>query len=135
LENDEEEVEDLRVVDNIEKIFHATYERKTIGAIYNVEASTPVQIQVRVEPTTPCMTNTSTKKAFFREPMTNSQRNIGYQNRSEGTSGSTSRTTSGSSIPNNSTQIAVSREVGTTHSTMTGIDPMIILPEYHGDGT
>jgi CMP-2-keto-3-deoxyoctulosonic acid synthetase len=31
LESDEEEVEDLRAVENIEEILHATYERKTRG--------------------------------------------------------------------------------------------------------
>ena len=36
---------------------------------------------------------------------------------------------------NNSTQIVVPRRAGTTHSTMVGVDPMIRLPEFHGDGT
>ena len=44
LESDEEEVEDLRVVEHIEEILCATYERKTIGEISNEEADTPVQI-------------------------------------------------------------------------------------------
>jgi hypothetical protein len=72
--------------------------------------------------------------------VTNSQKKLGDQTRSEGTSGSTSRNigsgtsgstsrnTSGSSIPNNSTQIVVPHTTGTTHSTMVGIDPMIRLP-------
>jgi PHD/YefM family antitoxin component YafN of YafNO toxin-antitoxin module len=42
LESDEEEVDDLHVVDNIEGILHATYERNTRGEGYNAEASTPV---------------------------------------------------------------------------------------------
>jgi hypothetical protein len=72
--------------------------------------------------------------------VTEGQKNPGDQNRSEGTSGSTSSSTgsgtsgstssntSGSSSPNNSTQIVVPRGVGTTHSTMAGVDPTIILP-------
>jgi len=93
------------------------------------------------------MINTLTKKELFIEPVTDSQRNIGYQNGSEGPSGSTnnnvgsgtsgsiSSNTSGSSSPNNSTQIVVPRGAGTEHSTMVGVDPMIRLPEFHGDGT
>jgi hypothetical protein len=44
LESDEEEVEDLRVVEHIEEILHATYEINTRGARSNEEADTPVQI-------------------------------------------------------------------------------------------
>ena len=72
--------------------------------------------------------------------MTDSQKKLGDQTRSEGTSGSTSRNigsgTSGStsrntsriSIPNNSTQIVVPHIAGTTHSTMVGVDTTISLP-------
>jgi hypothetical protein len=79
--------------------------------------------------------------------VTDGQRKLGDQNRSEGTSGSTnnstgsgtsgstSSNTSGSSSPNNSTQIVVPCGAGTTHSTMAGVDPMIRLPEFHGDGS
>jgi hypothetical protein len=44
LESDEEEVEDLCVVDHIEKILHTTYEINTRGPISNEEEGTPVQI-------------------------------------------------------------------------------------------
>ena len=44
MESDEEEVEDLHVVEHIEEIVHATYERNTRGAISNEEANTLVQI-------------------------------------------------------------------------------------------
>ena len=42
LESDEEEVEDLRDVDNIEEILRSTYERNTRGVGSNEEADTPV---------------------------------------------------------------------------------------------
>jgi hypothetical protein len=83
------------------------------------------------------MIKTSTKKELFREPATGSQRKLGDQKRSEGTSGSissntgsvtsgsTNNNTSGSSILNNITQIVVSCGVGTTHLIMAGIDPTI----------
>jgi hypothetical protein len=93
------------------------------------------------------MIKTSTKKKLFREPVNDSQRNLGYHNRSDGTSGSTSNNTGsgtsgstssnigGSSSPNNSTQIVVMCRAGTSHLTMAGVDPMIILPNFHGDGS
>jgi len=77
LESEEEEVQDLRVVENIEEILRATYEIKTRGARSNEEAGTPVQIRNSVEPTTPCTISTSTKKRKFREQVTDGQRNIG----------------------------------------------------------
>ena len=72
--------------------------------------------------------------------MTDSQRKLGDQNRSEGisgstnnstgsgTSGSTSSNTSWSSSPNNNTHIVVPRRAGTTHSIMAGVYPTIRLP-------
>jgi hypothetical protein len=126
---------------------HATYERKTRGVGSNEEVGTPVQIQISVKPTTPCMINTSTKKELFRELGIDSHRNLGDKNRIKGTSGSTNSSAgsctsgstnsnaSGSSSPNNSTQIVVSHGVGTTHLTMEGVDPKITLPKFHGDGS
>jgi hypothetical protein len=48
LENDEEYVEDLRVVEHIEEILRTTYERKTKGSGSNEEASTPVMSSGRL---------------------------------------------------------------------------------------
>jgi hypothetical protein len=59
LESDEEEVYDHFDMENIEKISHAIYERKTRGQGYDTEKGNPVQIRVTVEPTTPCVTKTS----------------------------------------------------------------------------
>jgi hypothetical protein len=81
------------------------------------------------------MINTSTKKELYREPVTDNQRNLGDRNKSEVTSGINSSNTIGSSSPNNSTQIVVLHEEGRAHSTMAVVDPTIILPEFHGDGT
>ena len=72
--------------------------------------------------------------------MNDNQKKLGDHTRSEGTSGSTissigsgtsgstSSNTSGSSSPNNNTQIVVPHGASTTHSTMLGVDPTIILP-------
>jgi hypothetical protein len=125
LESDEEEVDYLCAIEHIEEILCATYEINTRGEGYNEEVGTPVQIRINVEPTTPC-TNTSSKKYFLREQVTDAQKNLGDQNRSEGTSGSTSinkdsgtsgstsSNSSGSSSLNNNTQIVVPRRAGTT---------------------
>jgi hypothetical protein len=67
--------------------------------------------------------------------VTDGKRNLGDQHISEGTSGSTSSNTNGSSSPNNSTHIVVPREASTTHSTMAHVYPMIRLPDFHGDGS
>ena len=58
LVSDEEEVEDLRDVEQIEETLCATYERKKRGLGSGTEGINLVQITVSVEPTTPCATNT-----------------------------------------------------------------------------
>jgi hypothetical protein len=46
LVSDEEEVEDLRAVEQIEEILCATYERKTKGPGSGTEGRTPILIQI-----------------------------------------------------------------------------------------
>jgi hypothetical protein len=58
LASDEEEVEDLRAVEQIEEILHATYERKMRGPRIGGEGNHPIHINVNVEPINPCVTNT-----------------------------------------------------------------------------
>ena len=67
LESDEEEVEDLRAVEKIEEIMHATYERKTRGPRPGGEYSHPFHINVSVEPINPCATNTPKRTPPFRK--------------------------------------------------------------------
>ena len=67
LASDEEEVEDLRVVDKIEEILHATYERKTRGPRMGREGNNPIHINVSVEPINPCATNTPKRTPQFRQ--------------------------------------------------------------------
>jgi hypothetical protein len=66
--SDEEEVEDLRVVEQIEEILHATYERKTRGPREENGGRTPIHINVSVEPINPCATNTPERTPPFRQP-------------------------------------------------------------------
>jgi hypothetical protein len=58
LASDEEEVEDLRAMEKIEEILHATYERKTRGLRMGREGNNPIHINVSVEPINPGATNT-----------------------------------------------------------------------------
>jgi hypothetical protein len=59
LDNDEEEVEDLHATENIEDIFHATYERKNRGHGSDDKEGSPFQILIILESTTPCVTTTT----------------------------------------------------------------------------
>jgi hypothetical protein len=58
LKSDEEEVEDLRDVEQIEEILHTTYQRKTRGPRVGREDINPIHINVSVECINPCATNT-----------------------------------------------------------------------------
>jgi hypothetical protein len=68
LTSDEEEVEDLQVVEQIEEILRATYERKTRGPRAGIEGINSIHINVIVEPINPCATNTPRRTPPFRQP-------------------------------------------------------------------
>jgi hypothetical protein len=68
LASDEEEVEDLRDVEQIEEILCATYKRKTRGPRTGREGNNPIHINVSVEPINPCATNTPKRTPPFRQP-------------------------------------------------------------------
>jgi hypothetical protein len=68
LASDEEEVEDLQAVEKIEEIMCATYERKIGGPRERTKGRTPIQINVSVEPTTLCATNTLERTPVFKKP-------------------------------------------------------------------
>jgi hypothetical protein len=65
LASDEEEVEDLRVVEKIEEIMCATYERKMRGSREGMEGRNPIHINVSVKPINPCTTNTPKRTPPF----------------------------------------------------------------------
>jgi hypothetical protein len=69
LMSDEEEVEDLRVVENIEEILQEMYERKKKGPWSGTKGKNTVHIIVSVEPTIPCATNTPERTLSFRQPI------------------------------------------------------------------
>ena len=67
LASDEEEVEDLRAVEKIDEILHATYERKKRGQRMGREGNNPIHINVSVEPINSCATNTPKMTPLFRQ--------------------------------------------------------------------
>jgi hypothetical protein len=68
LASDEEEVEDLRVVEKIEEILNATYERKIGGPRERTEGRNSIQINVSLEPINPCATSTPKRMPTSRQP-------------------------------------------------------------------
>jgi hypothetical protein len=68
LASDEEEVEDLRAMEQIEEILGATYEWKMRVPRVRIEGSNPIHINVSVEPINPCVTNTTRRTPPFRQP-------------------------------------------------------------------
>jgi hypothetical protein len=126
LASDEEEVEDLRVVEHIEEILHATYERKKRGPRVGGEGNHPIHINVIFKPINPCVTNTPNRKPSFR------QSNFGGIL----TAGSTftqGETTTGS-IPGSSSQVSTPHGGGSSSIfRMAGHDPTIRLPEFQGE--
>jgi hypothetical protein len=120
LDNDEEEVEDLHDTWQIEDILCATYERKNRGHKFNTEEGPPFQIQINVEPTTPCATNTTKEEKIINQQVISGRRIFSG-------CGSSSRCASPTS------SILVSTQCGggiSTNFTMTGQDPTIKLREF-----
>jgi hypothetical protein len=69
LASDEEEVKDLWIVEQIEEILDATYERKSRAPRIGREGIHPFHINVSMEPINPCVTNTPKRTPLFRQPM------------------------------------------------------------------
>jgi hypothetical protein len=123
LASDEEEVEDLRVVEKIEEILRATYERKTRGPRIGAEDSHPFHINVGVELINPCATNTPKRTPPFRQPKFRGSSIERSTSITEATTvGARSGSTSQVSTPCNGGRNSVFR--------MGGHDPTIRLPEF-----
>jgi hypothetical protein len=101
LTSDEEEVEDLRDVEQIEEILHTIYERKTCGPRAGTKGITPIHVSVSVEPITPCATSTPERTPPFRQPNFSGRK----------TSGSTSKqgATTGGASSGSSSQVSTPR--------------------------
>jgi hypothetical protein len=128
LASDEEEVEDLRAVEEIEEILCATYERKTRGPRTGGEGNHPFNINVSVEPINPCATNTPKRTPPFRQPKFGGSPTTG--------STSTQRATTGVASSGNPSQVSTPRGGGSSSVFgMAGHDPTIILPEFRGEAT
>jgi hypothetical protein len=126
LASDEEEVEDLRVVEQIQEILRATYERKTRGPRTAEEGSHPIHINVSVEPINPCATNTPKRTPPLRKPKFRGSPTA----RSTSTQGETTRGASSGST----SQVSTLRGGGSSFVfRMAGNDPTIRLLEFQGE--
>jgi len=128
LASDEEEVEYLRVVEQIQEILRATYERKTRGPRIGEEGSHPIHINVSVEPINPCATNTPKRTPSLRKPKSRGNPTA----RSTSTQGETTRGASSGST----SQVSTPCGGGSSFVfRMAGNDPTIRLLEFQGEAT
>jgi hypothetical protein len=129
LASDEEEVEDLRDVEQIEEILHVAYERKTRGPRIEGEDNHPFNINVSVEPINrSCATNTQKRTPSFRQPK--------FEGSPTVRSTSTQRETTGGSSSGNLSQVSTPRGGGSSSIFgRAGHDPTIRLPEFQGEAT
>jgi hypothetical protein len=127
LASDEEEVEDLRAVEKIEEILHATYERKTRGPRMGREGNNPIHINVSVEPINPCATNTPKRTPPFRQPKFGRSQTVG--------STSTQGETTGGASSGSTSQVSTPRGGSSSTFRMAGHDPTIRLPEFKGEAS
>jgi hypothetical protein len=126
LASDEEEVEYLRVVEQIQEILRATYERKTRGQRTGEEGSHPIHINVSVEPINPCATNTTKRTPSLRKPKSRGSPTA----RSTSTQGETTRGSSSGST----SQVSTPRGGGSSFVfRMAGNNPTIRLLEFQGE--
>ena len=127
LASDEEEVEDLRVVEQIQEILRATYERKTRGPRTGEEGIHPIHINVSVEPINPCATNTPKITPSLRKPKSRGSPTA----RSTSTQGETTRGASSGST----SQVSTPRGGSSFIFRMAGNNPTIRLLEFQGEAT
>jgi hypothetical protein len=128
LASDEEEVEDLRAMEQIEEILRAAYERKTRGPRTGGEDNHSFNINVSVEPINPCATNTPKRRPPFRQPKFEGSPTTG--------STSTQRETIGGSSSGSLSQLSTPHGGGSSSVFgMAGQNPTIKLPEFRGEAT
>jgi hypothetical protein len=127
LASDEEEVEDLWVVEQIEEILRATYERKLRGPREGREGLNPIYINVNVEPINPCVTNTPKRTPPFRK--------LKFRSSQRTTSTSTQGTTTGGASSGSTSQVSTLHGGSSSTFRMAGHDPTIRLPEFKGEAS
>jgi hypothetical protein len=124
LASDEDEVEELQVVDQIEEILRATYERNMRGPREEIEGNTPIHISVNVEPINLCVTITPRIKPPFRQP--------NFRRRKIVRSTSTQGTTTGGASSGRSSQVSTPCICSSSTFRMEGHDPTIMLSKFKG---
>jgi hypothetical protein len=115
-------------VERIEKIWHATYERKIGGPRARTKGRTPIQITVIMELTTPCATNTPEITLMFRQLNFSGRKTTGHTcNRGESTGRAISRINNQLSTPRGGSISTLFK--------MVGHDPMVRLPEFQREAS
>ena len=125
LVSDEEEVEDLRDMEQIEEILRATYERKTRDPRMEREDIHPFHINVSVEPINPCVTNTPQRTPPFRQPK--------FRGSPTTRSTSTQGKTTGGASSGSTSHVSTPHEGSLSTFRMEGHNPTIMLPEFQGE--
>jgi hypothetical protein len=127
LASDEEEVEDLRAVEQIEEILRVTYERKIRGPRAETIGITPIHISVSVEPINPCATNTPERTPPFRQ--------LDFSGRNTTRSTSTQGETTGGASLGSISQGSTPRGGSSSTFRMVGHDPTVRLLEFKGEAS
>jgi hypothetical protein len=128
LASDGEEVEDLRAMEKIEEILHATYERKPRGPRTGGEGNHPIHLNVSVEPINPCASNTPKRTPPFRQ--------LRFGGSPTTRSTSTQGATTGGSSSGKTSQVYTLHRGGSSFVfRMEGHDPTIRLLEFKGEAT
>jgi hypothetical protein len=106
---------------------HATYERKTGGHGSEKEEGCPFQIQISVEPISPCLTKTTEEEKLVNQQVIGGRRIFVIR----GSSGISSKSLSSTSNSQVSTPY---RGGSTTNFIMAGVDPTITYENYEEKG-
>jgi hypothetical protein len=127
LASDEEDIEDLRAMEQIEEILRAKNERKTRCPRTGGEGNNPIHINVSVEPINPCVTNTPKRTPTFRQLKFGRSPTIG--------STSTQGATTGGARLGSTSQVSTPHRGSISTFRMEGHEPTIRLPKFRGETT
>jgi hypothetical protein len=127
LASDEEEVEDLRAVEQIEEILRKHMRGRREVQEWEPEGNNPIHINVSVEPINPCATNTPKRTPPFRQP--------NFRRRKTTGSTSTQGTTTGGASSGSISQVSTPRRGSSSTFRMDAQDWYMSLATNNPPGT
>ena len=125
LESDEEEVEDLRAMEQIEEILRTTYERNMRGLREGIKGNNYIRINVNVEPINPCETSKPKRTPPFRK--------TNFKRRKTVVSAYKQGKKNGGATLGSIIQVSTPHRGSSSTFRMVGHDPTIWLPEFRGE--